>query len=52
MMNRPDQTSASDSFDAVPNQSNKLTFRFAQRQDVPLILRFIRDLAEYEKMPD
>lgn len=31
---------------------NGLTFRFAQQQDVPLILQFIRDLAEYEKMSD
>ena len=29
-----------------------LTFRFAQREDVPLILQFIRDLASYEKMLD
>lgn len=29
-----------------------LTFRFAERKDVPLILRFIRDLAHYEKMAD
>ena len=29
-----------------------LSFRFAQRQDVPLILDFIRQLAEYEKMLD
>ena len=28
----------------------ELTFRFAEEQDTPLILRFIRDLAEYEKM--
>ena len=28
------------------------TFRFAQEQDTPLILRFIRDLAEYERMAD
>lgn len=27
-----------------------LTFRFARREDAALILRFIRDLAEYEKM--
>lgn len=30
----------------------KLNFRFAQRNDVPLILKFIRELAEYEKMLD
>lgn len=26
----------------------KCTFRFAERKDIPLILRFIRELAEYE----
>jgi len=30
----------------------ELTFRFAERKDTPLILRFIRELAEYEKMLD
>ena len=30
----------------------ELTFRFAQAADTPLILRFIRDLAEYEHMVD
>ena len=29
-----------------------LTFRFAVEADVPLILRFIRDLADYEGMAD
>ncbi len=29
-----------------------LTFRYAQESDVSLILQFIRDLAEYEKMLD
>ncbi len=29
-----------------------MTFRSAERADVPLILRFIRDLAEYERMAD
>src|SRR5699024_805972 len=29
-----------------------LTFRWAQREDVPLILQFIKALAEYEKMSD
>lgn len=29
---------------------NKLTFRYAVRKDIPLILQFIRDLAEYEKL--
>ena len=31
---------------------NKLTFRYAKRKDVSLILQFIKDLAEYEKMLD
>ena len=30
--------------------SRKLTFRFAVEEDVELILRFIRQLAEYERM--
>ena len=30
----------------------ELTFRFAQEQDTPLILSFIRALADYEKMLD
>lgn len=30
----------------------KLTFRKAERADVPLVLRFIRELADYEKMLD
>ncbi len=29
---------------------DKLQFRFAEEKDVALILRFIKDLAEYEKM--
>ena len=29
-----------------------LAFRYAQESDVSLILQFIRDLAEYEKMLD
>ena len=29
-----------------------MVYRFADRSDVPLILRFIKDLAEYEKMAD
>ena len=29
-----------------------MEFRFAERQDVPLILKFIRGLAEYERMLD
>lgn len=29
-----------------------VSFRFAQEQDVPTILRFIRELAAYEKMSD
>ena len=30
----------------------QVNFRFAKRQDVPLILKFIRELAEYEKRFD
>ena len=30
----------------------ELTFRFATRKDVSLILHFIKELAEYEKMLD
>ncbi|WP_313529658.1 GNAT family N-acetyltransferase [Anaerotignum sp.] len=30
----------------------KLDFRFANKSDVPLILQFIQELAEYEKMLD
>lgn len=32
--------------------NNELTFRYAKREDVGLILKFIKDLAEYEKMLD
>ena len=32
--------------------SGKLSFRSAERRDVPTILQFIRGLAEYEKMLD
>ena len=32
--------------------NNKLSFRQAERKDTPLILRFIKELAEYEKMLD
>lgn len=31
---------------------NILSFRFAERKDTPLILKFILELAEYEKMKD
>lgn len=31
---------------------DNLTFRFAEREDTPLILKFIRELADYEKMLD
>ena len=34
----------------VENMDAKLNFRYAERQDVSLILRFIRELADYEKM--
>lgn len=30
----------------------ELTFRFAERKDTPLLLKFIRELADYEKMLD
>ena len=29
-----------------------VTFRFAQREDTPLILHFIRELADYEHLLD
>lgn len=32
--------------------TDRLTFRKAERKDVPLILRFIKELADYEKMLD
>lgn len=32
--------------------AGNLTFRNAERQDVPLILQFIKELADYEKMLD
>ena len=32
--------------------SDKLTFRNAERRDTALILRFIKELADYEKMLD
>lgn len=31
---------------------NKLTFRNAERKDTGLILQFIKELADYEKMLD
>lgn len=31
---------------------NELTFRDAERKDIPLVLSFIRQIAEYEKMSD
>lgn len=34
----------------MENRKQILTFRQAERKDVPLILRFIKDLAEYEKL--
>lgn len=37
----------------TPNTtSNKPSFRHAQRNDVPLILKFIKDLADYEGLLD
>ena len=32
--------------------NTEVKFRFAKRSDIPLILNFIRGLAEYEKMSD
>ena len=32
--------------------NGNLTFRNAERKDIPLILQFIKELADYEKMPD
>lgn len=32
------------------NKQNQLTFRFAERKDVALILQFIKELADYEKL--
>ncbi len=31
---------------------SELKFRFAQREDTPLVLQFIKELADYEKMLD
>ena len=33
------------------SEQQKVTFRYAVREDVALILRFIKKLAEYEKIP-
>lgn len=30
--------------------NNELTFRNAERKDIPLILKFIKELADYENM--
>ena len=32
--------------------NTSVSFRFAEPKDVPLVLQFIRDLADYEKMAD
>ena len=41
---------------AKEKEGNKMkkepVFRYAQREDIPLILQFIRELADYEKMLD
>lgn len=34
------------------SHTQSLTFRFAEKKDIPLILQFIRELADYEKMLD
>lgn len=44
--------SAENSENTENTTNSSLTFRFAERRDTPLILQFIRDLAEYEKMED
>lgn len=31
---------------------NEVTFRFAEKKDAPIILDFIKGIAEYEKMSD
>ena len=33
-------------------KTKELTFRFATKEDIPLIMKFIKDLAIYEKMLD
>lgn len=33
-------------------KTKELTFRFATKEDVPLVMKFIKDLAIYEKMLD
>ncbi|AFS77607.1 acetyltransferase, GNAT family [Gottschalkia acidurici 9a] len=33
-------------------QNNTIEFRYAERADVPLVFKFIKELAEYEKMLD
>lgn len=38
--------------ESVVNMNKSIHFRYAERKDTALILRFIRDLAEYEKMLD
>ena len=34
------------------SEQQKVTFRYAVREDAALILRFIKKLAEYEKIPE
>ena len=36
----------------VKSVKEPLTFRYAERKDTPLILNFIRELADYEKLSD
>lgn len=33
-------------------KTKELTFRFTTKEDIPLIMKFIKDLAIYEKMLD
>ncbi|WP_242108834.1 GNAT family N-acetyltransferase [Luteimonas aquatica] len=43
---------SSDPSPALARTASSVSLRFATRADVPLILAFIRELAEYERAPD
>jgi GNAT superfamily N-acetyltransferase len=45
-------TTASSSANAIATRQAGVTLRFATRDDVGLILTFVRELAEYERAPD
>ena len=34
----------------VDRMNSDINFRYAERKDIPLILHFVKELAEYEKM--